>query len=593
MGGPGGVPPTIRLKYDFDPTTFEAWYPGMTKNWTGISNATYPYESTETLLKTWADDGNTYGGSSGEQLTVGGRPNIENLGDTYTVTGTGVNPTDDIGVEVYLINLTTGDEALLTQINGIQYSRLTTTTIDPLNPTGATFGYQFILRGPHSGDLDPDFGRGLWLSATDPRNPTNSVIYAQTTDGLGGSAVPTAPEALDLDQATQVERPERLFNRSGIDNVSEDHFRLWQESPLFELPRERVLSLASLQHLYFHNERPFKVGNSWGDEGTRDTLQWFDRYFFSGLSPSDSLNSFEQHNGFPNPILTTYNDPDPTDFNDEPESVAQNALVAGRFNLNSTSVSAWKAVLGGLRIDSWPYVDYYPDGSSSDVRISSVPSEIADGALENRSNLFARFSSTLHETYDVFQTPGNSTTVAPSEYYRRGVRYLTSQQIEDLAVNIVRQIRASGTPFLTVRDFLNNPDPSTGSIIEEAIQASVFTDSTSGLQQWDHSWETEGTGENDDSDKIDIDQFSPGFLTQADIMTAIGPMLAPRSDTFKIRARCQTLSPFDATEVIGDATVEAVVQRVPDPVDPNDEINDSINRQFKIMSVRWLTEDQL
>ena len=76
-------------------------------------------------------------------------------------------------------------------------------------------------------------------------------------------------------------------------------------------------------------------------------------------------------------------------------------------------------------------------------------------------------------------------------------------------------------------------------------------------------------------------------------MTAIGPMLAPRSDTFKIRARCQTLSPFDSTDVIGDATIEAVVQRVPDKLNDGDNINNSIDRKFKIMSVRWLTEDEI
>ena len=57
---------------------------------------------------------------------------------------------------------------------------------------------------------------------------------------------------------------------------------------------------------------------------------------------------------------------------------------------------------------------------------------------------------------------------------------------------------------------------------------------------------------------------------------------------------CQTFSQFNPNQVVGDATIEAIVQRVPDPVDPdNDDIDDSIQRKFKIMSVRWLTQDEI
>ncbi len=568
-------PFVVRLVYD----SSEAWHPGMTKNWTGISNSSSPFESTNTTTKDLAS-------SALDIDTL--VSNVSAQDDVYGISST--DPSNTLNISINLVNVTTDASVELAQINGIEYSTVNVPVGDvTLNDSNPSFGYQFILIGPNNSNDDPTFNRGVWLSATDPRNP--SSVCVPTYNGLSPQLSSLfSPGALNS-STIDIDRPERLFDRSiGPDS---DFDRLWQESPLFELPRERILSLASLQHLYFHNERPFKVGNSWGDDGTIDTLAWFDQYFFSGLSPSDTLANFTQHDGFPNPILTAYNDPDPSDFNNSPESVAQNALVSGRFNLNSTSVSAWKAVLGGLRINGWPYVDYYPEGDLSNERTPFVPNEIANNALENRSNLFARFSSTLHETYDVFLTPEDSTTVAPSEYYRRGVRYLTLQQVEDMAVNIVSQIRARGNPFLSIKDFLNNPDLNTGSIIEEAIQASVFTDSVSGRQQWDHSWETEGIGEDDDSDKIDIDHFSPGFLTQADIMTAIGPMLAPRSDTFKIRARCQTLSPFDATEVIGDATVEAIVQRVPEALDPDDDINGSIDRQFRIMSIRWLTEDEL
>ena len=573
----------VRLKYD----SSEAWHPGMTKNWTGISNLVPPFESTNTTTKDL--------GSSTLDITTT-IPNVSIAGDTLGVSSTNLSNT--INISIKLVNVNTNSPLTLAEINGIEYDKVDVPVgiafDDSSNPS---FGYQLILKGPRNSNDDTTYNRGVWLFENDPRNPSNKSAYAPTYNGLSAQAFDPLPRPINLNSSTiNIERPQRLFDRSeGSDSY---YNRLWQESPLFELPRERILSLASLQHLYIHNERPFKVGNSWGDDGV-DTLLWFDRYFFSGLSQSDALNSFTQHNGFPNPILTPYNyQGDPTVFDIAPQSVARNALVSGRFNLNSTSVIAWKAVLGGLRINEWPYVDYYPDGNNSNTRTSNNPPEIdSDDRVFNRGNMFTRFPSTLHETYDVFVTPENPDDVAPTEFYRRGVRYLTPLQIEDMAVSIVTQIKAwvqaGNTPFFTVKDFLNDPNPPTGSVLEEAIQASVFTDSASGRQQWDHSWEKDGTGENDASDRIDIDHFSPGFLTQADIMTAIGPMLAPRSDTFRIRARCQTLSPFNSDEVIGDATVEALVQRVPTQLNPADNIDNSIDRKFEIISVRWLTEDEL
>ena len=591
-----GKPVVIRLAYNQD----EAWHPGMTKNWTGVTGATgpSPYLSNQTLTKDWVSGAFTLGGDVGIP-TVVANIHTDATNDRFQIFSAG--PPNDINVAVYLVNVNTGVKTLLTQ-NEMQYSNvnvpLDNTTGFTIGTITPTFGYQFILKGPHHGNSDITYGRGLWLSENDPRSPN---AYVPTYDGLAAqnlvpSPNPNSMDLVDLDPENQIERPERLFNRS--DMISGDHYKLWQESPLFELPRERILSLASLQHLYFHNERPFKVGNSWGDDGSKDTLQWFDRYFFSGISPSDTLSNFTRYNGFPNPILVLYNyrdDPAVFEVSPQSQSVSRNALVAGRFNLNSTSVSAWKAVLGGLRIDDWPYLDYYPGNDLSDTRASPDPDplldEIQSSDRVSRGAMFTRFPSTLHETYDVFDTPVGSTTTAPSEFYRRGVRYLTPQQVEAMAVSIVSQIKERGSPFFLVKDFLNNPNSSTGSILEEAIQASVFTDSVSGRQQWDRSWEKNGVV-NDDSDRIDIDHFSPGFLTQADIMTAIGPMLAPRSDTFKIRARCQTFSPFDPNEIVGDATIEAVVQRVPDPFDSND-INDSIQRKFEVLSVRWLTVDEL
>lgn len=88
---------------------------------------------------------------------------------------------------------------------------------------------------------------------------------------------------------------------------------------------------------------------------------------------------------------------------------------------------------------------------------------------------------------------------------------------------------------------------------------------------------------------------SPGFVTQADILSMIGSALTTRGDTFKIRSYGEVENPITG-EVEAKAWLETIVQRIPDPVaDANNdrEPDDAWGRQFRIVSARWLTEDEV
>ena len=61
---------------------------------------------------------------------------------------------------------------------------------------------------------------------------------------------------------------------------------------------------------------------------------------------------------------------------------------------------------------------------------------------------------------------------------------------------------------------------------------------------------------------------APNYLTQADVLQVIGPVLSARSDTFVIRAYGDAVDPKGT--VTARAWCEAVVQRTPDPLDPDD-----------------------
>jgi hypothetical protein len=97
-------------------------------------------------------------------------------------------------------------------------------------------------------------------------------------------------------------------------------------------------------------------------------------------------------------------------------------------------------------------------------------------------------------------------------------------------------------------------------------------------------------------------QGVPGFVTQGDVLAMIGPALTTRGDTFLIRAFGESGS--DSANPQGKAWLEAVVQRVYEPVTPADPTADvtdperwrpadSFGRKFEIVSVRWLTQDEI
>ncbi len=101
-----------------------------------------------------------------------------------------------------------------------------------------------------------------------------------------------------------------------------------------------------------------------------------------------------------------------------------------------------------------------------------------------------------------------------------------------------------------------------------------------------------------------LSQHVPGYLMQADILQAIGPVISARSDTFVIRAYGDVKDGLatGGNSITARAWCEAVVQRLPEYTDPSlqpeaspasDSINDRFGRRFRILSFRWLSSDEL
>jgi hypothetical protein len=90
---------------------------------------------------------------------------------------------------------------------------------------------------------------------------------------------------------------------------------------------------------------------------------------------------------------------------------------------------------------------------------------------------------------------------------------------------------------------------------------------------------------------------TPGWLSQADVLHALAPFITPRSDTFVIRSQGEARD--DKGNVLARVCLEAVVQRVPEWIDPSEDAamavadlkvdaNKKFGRRFEIVSVREL-----
>ncbi|MDQ8206734.1 hypothetical protein QEH52_04385 [Coraliomargarita sp. SDUM461003] len=402
---------------------------------------------------------------------------------------------------------------------------------------------------------------------------------------------------------------------------------------LFDRPRTALLSLGNLQHanLGRYNFDPsYMLGNSFanvrieldqtessahsawiyysdlGKDPDYENFKLFDssylvnekvwdRYYFSGITSTITEDEVEDFlsgdSSFANTRYTY--DPDTAvitqdllDARGEDDSLfhkmAASLRVEGAFNVNSTSVDAWKAVLGGLMQARLPTYDY-SSGEDSE-----------DGGL-----LISRFSWPYHGKVNLDLSTG-------SDNFWKGVREISADELNDLAQAIVDQVKLRG-PFLSLADFVNRSlkNDDTGKM--GALQAALDDpkrglNTNAKLSSYGDTGPTAiGTGFSDPfSDTNSQAAGMPGYVLQADLLQRIGPILTARGDTFLIRAYGEYTDPISG-QTMSEAWCEAIVQRTPLPVDvnitasPEELIQPSgeLGRGYEIVSFRWLNESEI
>ncbi len=278
------------------------------------------------------------------------------------------------------------------------------------------------------------------------------------------------------------------------------------------------------------------------------------------------------------------------------KTIASRLEVKGMFNVNSTSVKAWRALLGHARNQKIPY-------SKTDGSIGlSGPTDYA----------FSRTSVAGDRAAgEVPQVAGEY--VETTQF--TGYRVLTDDMLDFLAEKIVEQVRLRG-PFLSLSEFINRQLSNDGSLaIAGAIQSALnqlsvesslnpfdvlqnesvsslavpfVADPTGGLPESGYVFGEAAVGHNT--------YGLPGWTRQADILRPLAPILSARDETFTIRAYGESRD-VDG-KVLARAWCEATVCRSRDFFDPADEAdtttaptqpaNQTFGRRYKFTSFRWL-----
>ena len=417
--------------------------------------------------------------------------------------------------------------------------------------------------------------------------------------------------------------------------------------PALNIPSSPLFSLASFAdaNLSVMGTDPFRaVGNSWSSplispttaygirkfytaassvgSMTAQDFSWqinnalFDRYYLSGMAPAFDFNgvtntyrqtgsinatltsffSSDYKSAQANPVLRPYLPPGEAAAsvvtalaaNDGYKKMGAYSLIDGAFNVNSTSVSAWTALLRASRNLA---ITYAQGGGSDSASGSPFPGSSSPSAPGSGSDPKAQWS---------------------------GFSRLTDTQISALASSIVVQVKLRG-PFMSLSDFINHQ---MGTVVATksytgALQAALDLQAgTGGSGINAASRAAGGTAPNYTANfggavypgapvlgtGTKVTTGIPGDITQANLLQAIAPRLSARSDTFRIRSYGEVRS-SDGLTILSQATCETIVQRVPEYVDsanyPWDEgaalsaTNQKYGRRFRVVQTRWLTPNEL
>ncbi len=285
------------------------------------------------------------------------------------------------------------------------------------------------------------------------------------------------------------------------------------------------------------------------------------------------------------------------------KNAAEYQMVRGPFNVNSTNVQAWKAVLASM--------------NKSDV--ATLWARTAGLEIKSTTGVPVTAMSLLNGGVN----PGPAVDPSKIDNQRtniwNGFRELNDSELENLAVKIIDEVRDRG-PFLSMSEFVNRQVGPVGPFtlrgaLEAAITKSEINEAKDAVSPATFLGQVPITAADVSDPKLynyktpdattgNPAAGAPGWVNQGDLLRILEPSATVRGDTFVIRVYGEAQ---DANaKITARAYAEAVVQRVPEYIDPVDRpsfnvltdsaaaaANKTFGRRINVVSFRWLAGNEI
>lgn len=284
-------------------------------------------------------------------------------------------------------------------------------------------------------------------------------------------------------------------------------------------------------------------------------------------------------------------------------TAAEFQMIRGPFNVNSTSVQAWKAMLASMNKSDvttlWARTSVLETRKATGVPITAM-SLVNGGANPGPAIDSSKIDN-------------------PRTNLWNGYRELTEAEVETLAEKIVDEVRERG-PFLSMSEFVNRRVGPTGPLtlggaLETAISKAEINEKQNAASPDSFLNQVPITPADLSDPKLynyktpqatsgNPAAGAPGWINQGDLLRILEPAATVRGDTFVIRAYGEAQDA--GGNITARAYAEAVVQRFPEYVDPADRpsLNAAVNpaakaankafgRRMEVVTFRWLTEKEI
>jgi hypothetical protein len=352
----------------------------------------------------------------------------------------------------------------------------------------------------------------------------------------------------------------------------------------------------------------------------------WDSYFLSALPQSSSSSPSD------NPTLIGTNPGTTTADLGDPVTAATKLIVDGAFNINSTDKNAWKAFLGSSKHFRHKADTSTATGAAFPRTLEQITTS-TNPPTGNDADSFSGYRRLTDTELDalateiVKQVRLRGPFLSHSHFVNRAIGNITSQSaltrsgalqsaIDESGINInITGNKKSFSKVVASTDRLNLQEKNGAprADLDGGDLAGQLQNADPSIPDWavtsaDNHF---GAVASIVADREMLSNLKneqgfrstaiPSWMTQADVLQVIGPSISPRSDTFRIRAFGEALD--SAGKSIAKAYCEATVQRMSQYVDPKNPpdlrgtalntLNRTYGRQFRIVSFRWLTAQEI